>query len=254
MDEEIKKLIVKKGEPALYILRLPDCSVGEIKNVHSLYKFGITGDVGTRLTTHLRNLHFVDIVCVVYFNDISDAALVETQIKRFAESVGQRRNLLGNTEIIETCDVSKYIEIVYAGKIARNIENNNQINEKLDEINEKLDEIDEKIENPAEPTINIEIKDNIEVENIDGDINQFIEVNINTEAKNKNHRFKCEDCGSCFKDNAHLRAHKNRKTPCLIKEIPEEHINNPNLCKFCKRVLSKKDNLTRHLKICKLRN
>ena len=63
----------------------------------------------------------------------------------------------------------------------------------------------------------------------------------------------CLDCGKSFKDNAHLVSHKNRKTPCMVREVIPEDINNPNRCTNCNRILSKKEHLTRHLKTCKIK-
>ncbi|SIP85722.1 Zinc finger C2H2-type/integrase [Pacmanvirus A23] len=76
-------------------------------------------------------------------------------------------------------------------------------------------------------------------------VNQPIEI-INNK--------KCYSCGKCFRTPADLLKHKNRKTPCLIQEIAPENINNPNRCIFCNKVFSKKENLTRHLKTCKIKN
>ena len=65
---------------------------------------------------------------------------------------------------------------------------------------------------------------------------------------------KCYNCGKNFKDEAHLDQHKKRKTPCLIREVPPDQINNPNRCIFCNKILSKKEHLIRHVKTCKIKN
>jgi hypothetical protein len=65
---------------------------------------------------------------------------------------------------------------------------------------------------------------------------------------------KCYSCGKIFRTPANLLTHKNRKTPCLIREVLPEQVTNPNRCIFCNKILSKKEHLTRHLKICKIKN
>ncbi len=65
---------------------------------------------------------------------------------------------------------------------------------------------------------------------------------------------KCYNCGKVFKKASDFERHKNRKTPCLIREVAPEQANNPNRCIFCNKVLSKKEHLTRHLKSCKIKN
>ncbi len=72
----------------------------------------------------------------------------------------------------------------------------------------------------------------------------------NQEINNK----KCYSCGKVFRTPANLKLHKDRKTPCLIREIPAEHINNPNRCIFCNKVFTNKSHLTTHLKGCKIKN
>lgn len=67
-------------------------------------------------------------------------------------------------------------------------------------------------------------------------------------------KFKCYNCGKCFKDNSKLTRHKNRKTPCLIAEVKPEDIDNPNRCIFCNRILANKRNLERHYERCKVKN
>lgn len=65
---------------------------------------------------------------------------------------------------------------------------------------------------------------------------------------------KCYNCGKIFNLVKDLERHKNRKTPCLIREVAPEHINNPNRCIFCNKVFIQKQTLTRHHKSCKIKN
>jgi hypothetical protein len=65
---------------------------------------------------------------------------------------------------------------------------------------------------------------------------------------------KCYSCGKEFRTPSELLKHKNRKTPCLIRDITPEQRSNPNRCIFCNKIFSKKGNLTRHHKICKIKN
>ena len=76
------------------------------------------------------------------------------------------------------------------------------------------------------------------------------EINLQAAIDNK----KCYNCGKKFRTPADLLKHKNRKTPCLIREIAPDQINNPNRCIFCNKILSKKEHLTRHLGVCKIKN
>lgn len=65
---------------------------------------------------------------------------------------------------------------------------------------------------------------------------------------------KCYSCGKVFKTVQHLNVHKNRKTPCLIREITAEQRMNPNRCIFCNKIFSTKGNLQKHLGLCKIKN
>ncbi len=65
---------------------------------------------------------------------------------------------------------------------------------------------------------------------------------------------KCYSCGKVFRTPANLLVHKNRKTPCLIREVPPEQVNNPNRCIFCNKIFKQKQHLTRHLATCKIKN
>jgi len=78
-------------------------------------------------------------------------------------------------------------------------------------------------------------------------------MNVNQEpaANNAN---KCYSCGKVFPNAQGIERHRNRKTPCLIREVAPENINNPNRCIFCNKIFTQKVHLTRHLKICKVKN
>jgi Zinc finger, C2H2 type len=70
----------------------------------------------------------------------------------------------------------------------------------------------------------------------------------------ENDEKKCYNCGKLFRTPAELVRHKNRKTPCLIRDVSEIDKKNPNRCIYCNKILSKKENLTRHLTKCKIKN
>lgn len=65
---------------------------------------------------------------------------------------------------------------------------------------------------------------------------------------------KCYNCNKIFPTNQAFLRHRNRKTPCLIQNINEKDIKNPNRCIYCNRVYSKKENLVRHHKVCNIKN
>jgi uncharacterized C2H2 Zn-finger protein len=64
----------------------------------------------------------------------------------------------------------------------------------------------------------------------------------------------CYSCGMIFRTPAEYDRHKARKTPCIIREIPQGQLTNPNRCIYCNRVMSKRNNLLRHLAVCKVKN
>ena len=64
----------------------------------------------------------------------------------------------------------------------------------------------------------------------------------------------CYNCGKTFRTPAELIRHKNRKTPCLIREIAEGDKKNPLRCMYCNKISTKKSHLDRHLTTCKVKN
>ncbi len=80
-----------------------------------------------------------------------------------------------------------------------------------------------------------------------------MEVIVN-EPNNVINNRKCYDCGKLFRTPRDLARHKNRKTPCLIRDIHPDQLHNPYRCIYCNTVLSSKSNHTKHLTICKIKN
>ncbi len=76
------------------------------------------------------------------------------------------------------------------------------------------------------------------------------EVNIEHENNNK----KCYNCGKIFRTPVELHRHKNRKTPCLIREVAPEQIGNPNRCIYCNKIFAQPQTLTRHHTTCRIKN
>jgi hypothetical protein len=67
-------------------------------------------------------------------------------------------------------------------------------------------------------------------------------------------KYKCYNCGYIAVDEAHLKRHKNRKTPCLIRDVKPEDIKNPNRCIYCNKIFSTISNLKKHHGSCKVKN
>jgi hypothetical protein len=70
----------------------------------------------------------------------------------------------------------------------------------------------------------------------------------------KDNPLKCFNCGKIFKTTQKITSHKNKKTPCLIREVAPEQLANPNRCIFCNKIFSNKGNLHKHHTICKIKN
>lgn len=80
----------------------------------------------------------------------------------------------------------------------------------------------------------------------------LLTMNIDNE-NNQNDR-KCYNCGKLFQTMQAIERHKNRKTPCLIRNVIPEQINNPNRCIYCNKIFANIGNRNKHLKTCKIKN
>jgi hypothetical protein len=65
---------------------------------------------------------------------------------------------------------------------------------------------------------------------------------------------KCYNCGKEFKYIKDLERHKDRKTPCLIRDVTPEDMRNPNRCIFCNKIFVNQFTKDRHYKVCKIKN
>lgn len=72
--------------------------------------------------------------------------------------------------------------------------------------------------------------------------------------KDDNIERKCYSCGKEFKKPIDLARHKNRKTPCLIRDVKPEDVRNPLRCIYCNKIMSTSGNLTKHNKTCKIKH
>lgn len=91
----------------MYLLRVP-CTDNHLPT----YKYGITSNLYTRLSTHRRNLKFTRIVNIRGFATENHVREVEKLVARYAELSGERQNIWGNTEIICTGDIGRYVEMI----------------------------------------------------------------------------------------------------------------------------------------------
>lgn len=62
----------------------------------------------------------------------------------------------------------------------------------------------------------------------------------------------CSDCKKQFPNTRAYTRHKNRKNPCIVKDIPEDRKNDPR-CTFCGHIYKQKCALGAHLRKCKYR-
>ena len=198
-----------KGKSCLYVIEVEP----------SIYKFGITVLIRDRLRKHYRDLRFKNIVSV--YDCVFDPIMSKTEylLKKLAADTGELIRKYNQTEIINTNDITRYLDFVNSKII--------ELQQNVYPINSR----DRKKHNIINPVVIAPV------------INQ-------PEVNNK----KCYLCGKIFRTPSNLLTHQKRKVPCLIYEITPEQLKNPNRCIFCNKIFTNKSHLTAHLKICKIKS
>ncbi len=178
------------------------------------YKYGISSKIRERLHTHYRDLAFLKIVKVFNCQQETLARKIESRLGKFAENNDERVVKYDKTEIIKTTDIDKYVEFVLA------------------EIK----------------CLTADVANHIKQDKC-----KFLIVNQPTVIFSAVNNKKCGDCGKLFSTVQHLNTHKNRKTPCIIREISYDQLNSPTRCVHCNKTFSSKGNLKKHLQSCAIK-
>ncbi len=255
--EEIKTFSTKlANKQCLYVLEVEP----------GIYKYGITRHIQDRLRTHYRDMHFIRIVEVYDCIYHPIKCKVENFVGKLARMNHEKIRKYDKTEIIQTKDVDKYLEFI-PNKIAELMRIPITLgNNVLNEIKPKVVKIIH-IQNPNECIHCNKIfskKDHMIRHLKICKLNKIVELNTFPSIENKvldeikpkvaknNEKFKCNDCGKSFQDNAHLASHKNRKNPCILKVITLEESHNPCKCINCNKIYTNIGNLNKHQKTCKI--
>ena len=218
MKDKINNYEHLKTKPCIYMLEVEP----------GFYKFGKTTNMMSRLRTHFNDMNFINIIDV--FDCVDDRIMkdTETELKSYARSIGSLVKKYHKTEIINTNDIN-----IYTDYVKRLIE------EKLahQPIKEKI-------------VIKEVIIEQVVIKEVLID-NLTIDETVVPAICDK---FTCADCGKVFKLVKDLGRHRNRKTPCVIREVTPEIVANPNHCIYCNKVYAHLRSLTRHVGACKIRN
>ncbi len=208
------------NKPCLYMLEVEP----------GIYKYGISEHIRNRLRKHYRDMKFLRIVNIYNCEFNSIMRKVEAKLGHFAKNNGEKVKKYDKTEIISTQNIEQYLDF-----IPKSI--NTMIKLPQPENRQKLKQL---------------IVPSIKRKSILKNANKKT-INVNVHDQNVDHK-KCDSCEKVFRTPIELQRHKNRKTPCLIKEISEDQKLNPNRCIFCNKIFSKKSNLIKHHKGCKIKN
>lgn len=64
----------------------------------------------------------------------------------------------------------------------------------------------------------------------------------------------CINCMKTFRTPSDLERHKNRKEPCIIRDVSEADKNNPLRCNYCNKIFTNNSHLVRHYRVCIVKN
>lgn len=230
-----------KGCHCLYVLRLPHIVIDGRRGTTPVYKFGITSNIGARLQTHSRNLKFTDIIAVRAFDSRVELLQMERRVKHLAESHAERVNIMGNTELIETHNIAKYIHEIYREASPRPFVTGKVDNIAPDDSDNGL--FDRALEELILAMKNLSIGEKEPIAPPSIVINNHINITIDEKA--------CRGCGKKFRTSAELLRHNNRKSKCVAKKVTNEGIFNPLRCSKCHKLFSNINNRNKHFELCK---
>lgn len=97
---DIDKSLV--GKQCLYVLEVEP----------NVYKFGITGDINTRLKTHYRDMKFVSVKKIYDCAYADTMRRVENKVKTYAKGRNELMRKYNKTEIIGTHDINGYLQFI----------------------------------------------------------------------------------------------------------------------------------------------
>ncbi len=185
------------------------------------YKFGLTTNIITRMTTHFRHHQFHNIVktweCGEFVRE------VEKSIKEYAIRCGILETYRKETEVIKTADIGTVIN--YIDDIVSKLPKNNMLKSEFGKIVEDV--------------------------LVKRGLNKVLQrgQTVIASIKKPQKEFKCDKCGKVFDKKCNLDTHKNRKKPCVIDPNIVPVVVIPK-CVDCDKNFATKSSLTRHLKIC----
>jgi predicted GIY-YIG superfamily endonuclease len=188
------------------------------------YKFGLTTNIITRMTTHFRHHQFHNVVktweCGEFVRE------VEKSIKEYAIRCGILETYRKETEVIKTADIG--VVINYIDDIVSKLPKNNVPKSEFGKIVE-----------------DVLVKRGLNKVLQRGQI-------VIASIKKPQKEFKCDKCGKVFDKKCNLDTHKNRKKPCPEKVDKPQPVGPPK-CNTCSKEFSTKSSLTRHSKTCMIK-
>jgi predicted GIY-YIG superfamily endonuclease len=219
------------------------------------YKFGITKRICDRLNTHKKVLKFVEIVKIFQCSSRVSSFRVEQKFKKYAKSIGILVKKYEQTEIFNTLEVETYVNwIEDAIKLEDNIGQLVIVSPEIKLPRLRLPKYNNifSISGIRSSAVKIVAAGITAIQKPPVYKPKVIRAKIVKMAEKNS--FKCEKCGKEFGLEKHLRQHKSRKTPCIIKAEPVNVEDNLHKCMYCNHSYSSKYTLSRHVKTCKMKN